>query len=72
MRVLLEALLLTISTLALIFGVVWLAFAVANRSCSAQAEMMGFEHRFNVWTTCMVRVDSQWIPLSAYKTARLR
>jgi len=51
-------------------------FAVANLmsrlGCEATAAQMGVEHRYSVWTDCMVRVDERWIPLDAYKVVKVR
>ena len=45
--------------LALFLSCVFVASAI---SCSKTANAMGMEHKFSVWTGCLVKVNDRWVP----------
>lgn len=43
---------------------IWGWGLAGEERCESRAEMMGTDHHHDIWTGCMVKVDSgDWVPL---------
>ena len=62
-----EVLIIILFVILLFFGAFYGAIEFNEKSCMSKADMMGVNHRFDVWTGCMIEIKTgQWIPLDSY------
>lgn len=46
----------------------FLSYGCEESSCSAKARKMGFHFDYGLMQGCMIRVESQWVPIESYRT----
>ena len=58
---------ITLVVVGVVAGIVFLAATIAEKSCQESAGAMAVNHRFSIWTDCMIEVKGRWVPLKAYR-----